>query len=403
MKCINCGKDIPDDSKFCTFCGTKTEAPAAPEAPAAEESRLCAICGQSYPADSRFCPFCGARADAQPISERTHAPEAPVEAAPIVEEAPTEESVIEAAPVEEPVAEEPVVVAAPVVEEAPVEEPAAEEAPVVEEAPAAEESKLCAVCGQSYPADSLFCPFCGAKADVQPVQQPVQPEPQAPAKPGFFDKVKEFIVNNKVAAIVMAALATVVLALIIVCICLGVSNGKLKDDNAYYLGSNEYLQEELAYANNERDRIKQDYDELSGTVSSYSQRIAELEEQISASGSAGEELRAQLAEVTENYERLIGYLDDERFGFSGSPELYTSVGTVCMAQGEENSFELFTLSEEGVSMSKSIEGDAVSCEFAKSSWDDSVEMQLTAEHTGISVITLSTDNGESVRVLVIVE
>ena len=23
MKCKNCGKEIPDDSKFCTFCGGK--------------------------------------------------------------------------------------------------------------------------------------------------------------------------------------------------------------------------------------------------------------------------------------------------------------------------------------------------------------------------------------------
>ena len=30
MFCTNCGKEIPDDSIFCTFCGQKVDGGAAP-------------------------------------------------------------------------------------------------------------------------------------------------------------------------------------------------------------------------------------------------------------------------------------------------------------------------------------------------------------------------------------
>ena len=36
MYCTNCGKEIPDDSVFCTFCGQKVDGGVSPEPKAAE-------------------------------------------------------------------------------------------------------------------------------------------------------------------------------------------------------------------------------------------------------------------------------------------------------------------------------------------------------------------------------
>lgn len=130
MICVNCGKEISDDSKFCGFCGTPVAAPAlAPE----------------------------------PV------PAPVMEAAPVPEPAPA--PAMEAAPVLDPV---PVLEPAPIVGAA----PAAEPAPVMEAAPTAEPAAV--------PAPEQPTPSAGFMSEhtevlstpiqTQPVQaQPVQP------------------------------------------------------------------------------------------------------------------------------------------------------------------------------------------------------------------------------------
>lgn len=50
MKCNNCGKDIPNESKFCMFCGTIIETPKDIE---------CPKCKNKNPLDAAFCTECG--------------------------------------------------------------------------------------------------------------------------------------------------------------------------------------------------------------------------------------------------------------------------------------------------------------------------------------------------------
>ena len=47
MKCTQCGKIIPNDSRFCKYCGIQL-------------SRTCAVCGAAVDEDARFCSACGA-------------------------------------------------------------------------------------------------------------------------------------------------------------------------------------------------------------------------------------------------------------------------------------------------------------------------------------------------------
>lgn len=60
MKCNNCNNIIPDDSKFCKFCGAKI---------AVENSTIeCPSCHNHIPADSKFCPDCGTKLELEDIS-----------------------------------------------------------------------------------------------------------------------------------------------------------------------------------------------------------------------------------------------------------------------------------------------------------------------------------------------
>ena len=47
MKCVQCGRTIPNDSRFCKFCGARL-------------SRTCAACGAALDDDALFCSACGA-------------------------------------------------------------------------------------------------------------------------------------------------------------------------------------------------------------------------------------------------------------------------------------------------------------------------------------------------------
>ena len=50
MFCKNCGNQLPDDALFCGSCGTKVEAPAAPQQPAYEAPQQPAYVAPQQPA-----------------------------------------------------------------------------------------------------------------------------------------------------------------------------------------------------------------------------------------------------------------------------------------------------------------------------------------------------------------
>ena len=66
MFCMNCGKELPDDARFCLQCGRPQTADAGPGANAAPVVRLaCPACGSALPvpsADAEFttCSYCRA-------------------------------------------------------------------------------------------------------------------------------------------------------------------------------------------------------------------------------------------------------------------------------------------------------------------------------------------------------
>ena len=53
MKCVNCGQEIPDNSQFCGYCGTKVE-------PKLSSKRFCTSCGKELKTNAKFCTSCGA-------------------------------------------------------------------------------------------------------------------------------------------------------------------------------------------------------------------------------------------------------------------------------------------------------------------------------------------------------
>lgn len=52
--CINYGKLIDKNTKFCKFCGTKIEKTV-------QDMMICSNCGKELIADSKFCRYCGGK------------------------------------------------------------------------------------------------------------------------------------------------------------------------------------------------------------------------------------------------------------------------------------------------------------------------------------------------------
>lgn len=51
MICGKCGKEIPDNAKFCRFCGGKTDTVRV-------KNKYCVRCGKPLPEGAKFCPEC---------------------------------------------------------------------------------------------------------------------------------------------------------------------------------------------------------------------------------------------------------------------------------------------------------------------------------------------------------
>ena len=115
MICSHCHNEIADDSMFCTACGAKVEAPAAPLT-GGSAARVCPHCGNDIPADAEFCTMCGARLEVADV------------AVPVVEG----ESEVTAAIEPEPVSD-----------------------------------SVCRCCGAPLADDAEFCTSCGSKVKAE--------------------------------------------------------------------------------------------------------------------------------------------------------------------------------------------------------------------------------------------
>lgn len=60
MYCKYCGKEILNDSKFCSFCGKQRSADITKGQNTVSEDVHCLYCGAKIRSEDRFCPSCGA-------------------------------------------------------------------------------------------------------------------------------------------------------------------------------------------------------------------------------------------------------------------------------------------------------------------------------------------------------
>lgn len=228
MKCSNCGAEISDDSRFCTFCGAKTELVEAK----AEET----------PVETQSVQEAAPVQETQPVQEETPVQEAAPEQetqpaqenAPEQEAQPTQESASaqEAAPVEE---------TQPTQESAPVQEtqPAQEQAPAQGAQPAQQEAPA-----QGQP-----------QQGAQP-QQTWQPVPQpAPAAQNAGTPEKK-PVNAKPIIITVVAVAIAALVIFIIVKLIGSVSGGVneksivyqKGDTLYYMSNMDKEDSEIEIA-----------------------------------------------------------------------------------------------------------------------------------------------------------
>ena len=63
IKCNDCGKELPDDSCFCQYCGSKNIKKVIPQNdnPKRIIYKRCMDCGKELPDDSEFCQYCGSK------------------------------------------------------------------------------------------------------------------------------------------------------------------------------------------------------------------------------------------------------------------------------------------------------------------------------------------------------
>ena len=58
--CNDCKKELPDDSDFCQYCGSKNVSVYNPK-PINLNYKRCIDCGKELPSDSDFCQYCGSK------------------------------------------------------------------------------------------------------------------------------------------------------------------------------------------------------------------------------------------------------------------------------------------------------------------------------------------------------
>lgn len=74
MYCNQCGKEIPDGTRFCSFCGcSQIPAPKKP---------VCPACGHELDAQAEFCGYCGTKMNVQQGSGQAQATQAPSQGTP---------------------------------------------------------------------------------------------------------------------------------------------------------------------------------------------------------------------------------------------------------------------------------------------------------------------------------
>lgn len=168
MNCFACGVQIPDDVRFCPFCGKDQR-----ERP---QENLCHQCGQVVRPDAKFCAHCGAAQQKAPV------PEAPAAA---VQEEPVSIEWQEPLPVEEPpacceeAADQPIPVEIPQEPaDAPVEEPVTEPEPDPVIEPEPEPAEPVPVPPVDPPPAVHYAP--AASAPPVPPAPPITPPPVQP-------------------------------------------------------------------------------------------------------------------------------------------------------------------------------------------------------------------------------
>ena len=216
MKCSNCGAEISDDSRFCTFCGAKTvpvEAKAE-ETPVETQSVQEAVPVQETQSVQEAAPVQGAAQEAQPVQAEAPVQGAAQEAQPVQTETPAQET-------------QSVQADAPVQETQPVQA----DAPVQETQPAQE----------------------SAPAQPQQTWQPV-PQPAPAAQSAGIPEKKSVKAKPIIIAVVAAAIAVLVIFIIVKLIGSvsgGVNEKSIvyqKDDTLYYMSNMDKEDSEIEIA-----------------------------------------------------------------------------------------------------------------------------------------------------------
>ncbi|WP_302593411.1 zinc-ribbon domain-containing protein [uncultured Megasphaera sp.] len=148
-QCTNCGAAIPDNSKFCEFCGKPVEAEK-------KKQPVCLHCGAPIAKGDAFCTACGTPVEAPVEEEKAEKkqPSVPEETSPAAEEP------LKIVKLQEPETE-------PVQEnDAPLENvhtsgPEQDTASAKEPAANGSTRAYCQTCGAPLAADDKFCMACG--------------------------------------------------------------------------------------------------------------------------------------------------------------------------------------------------------------------------------------------------